>query len=217
MNLISWILDLIFPPRCSFCSRIMGGEGLRICSDCQQNLPWLEGEAAEKTVEFTSKCVSALRYQGQVVEGIHGYKFSGRQGCCTAFGVLISQAVSDHLQGKFDLISWIPVSRQRKRERGYDQCFLLAKELGKILEQEPVELLRKEKNIQPQSRLKDAAERRANVMGVYCVPWPERVRGKRVLLVDDVVTTGSTLSECARALLMAGAEDVVCVTLARAR
>jgi ComF family protein len=131
--------------------------------------------------------------------------------------VLISQAVSDHLQGKFDLISWVPVSRQRKRERGYDQCFLLAKELGRILEQEPVELLRKEKNIQPQSRLKDAAERRANVMGVYCVPWPERVRGKRVLLVDDVVTTGSTLSECARALLMAGAEDVVCVTLARAR
>ena len=216
MNLISPILDLIFPPKCVFCARIMAGDGLRICPDCQQKLPWLEGEAAGKTVEFTSKCVSALRYQGKAAEGIHRYKFSGRESSCTVFGVLLSQVVDDHLKGQFDVITWVPVSRQRRRERGYDQSFLLARELGRILNRKPVGLLRKTKHLQPQSRLNGAAERRANVMGAYCVPRPERVQGKRVLLVDDVVTTGATLSECARTLLLAGAEAVVCITLAKA-
>ena len=216
MNPAAPLLDLIFPPKCAFCARIMPGGGLRICSDCQQKLPWLEGEAAEKKVEFTSKCVSALRYQGRAAEGIHRYKFSGRESCCAVFGVLLAQVVEDHLMGRFDVITWVPVSRRRKQERGYDQSFLLAKELGRILDRKPVGLLRKTKHLQPQSRLNGAAERRANVMGAYCVPRPERVQGKRVLLVDDVVTTGATLSECARTLLLAGAEAVVCITLAKA-
>ena len=68
-----------------------------------------------------------------------------------------------------------------------------------------------------QSSLEDDAARRANVLGAYRVLDPVQIAGKRVLLVDDVVTTGQTLSECARTLRMAGAEDVLCVTLAKAR
>lgn len=80
-----------------------------------------------------------------------------------------------------------------------------------------VETLRKGRNTQAQSGLDDDAARRANVLGAYTIVDPELVEGKRVLLIDDVITTGSTISECARVLRSAGAADVVCATLARAR
>ena len=216
MSLSSRLLNLFFPLKCTFCARLMEEKELWICPECQRSLPWLEGAAAEKKVEFVSKCVSVLRYQGQVKESILRYKFAGQECYCVTYGMLAAQAVSDHLEGQFDLITWVPVSWQRKRKRGYDQSFLIAREVGRQLGQKPVKLLRKVRHTGKQSALKDRAQRRANVMDVYRAPWPERLRGKQVLLVDDVVTTGETLSECARMLLMAGAEDVVCVTVARA-
>lgn len=216
MSLVSRILNLFFPAKCTFCTCLLEQDKLWICPECQRRLPWLEGAAAEKRIEFTSKCVSVLRYQNRVQESILRYKFAARECYCVTYGVLLSQAVCDHLKGQYDLISWVPVSWQRKRKRGYDQSFLMAREMGKQLGQKPVKLLRKVKHTKAQSSLHEAAARRANAMGVYRAPWPERVQGKRILLVDDVVTTGSTISECARTLLMAGAEDIVCVTLARA-
>ena len=75
-------------------------------------------------------------------------------------------------------------------------------------------VLRKIRNNPPQSTVKTPAERRANVLGAYIVPQPQRAMGKRFLLIDDVVTTGSTMAACARCLMDAGAESVVCAALA---
>lgn len=211
------LLDLIFPPKCTFCAGILEHNGDLTCSNCQRTLPWLLGTRAEKRVEFVETCVSALRYQERVKQSIHRFKFTGRRWYADTYGVLAAQCVSDHLTGTYDVITWVPVSKKRKRERGYDQSFLLASAMAEHLGQEPVELLRKVRNNPAQSLLVGAAQRRANVMDAYQAPWPERLAGKRVLLVDDVVTTGETLSECARTLRMAGAESVVCVTLAQAR
>lgn len=213
----SWLLDLIFPPKCTFCTKILEHPGDLMCPDCQRTLPWLVGTRAEKRVEFVETCVSALRYQERVKQSIHRFKFTGRSWYAKTYGVLTAQCVHDHLNGAYDVISWVPVSKKRKRERGYDQSFLLASAMAGHLGREPVELLRKVRNNPAQSGLTEAARRRANVMDAYEAPWPERLAGKRVLLVDDVVTTGETLSECARTLRMAGAEGVVCVTLAQAR
>ena len=213
----NWILDLIFPRKCTFCAEIMEHPGDLMCPDCQRTLPWLLGARAEKQVEFVETCVSALRYHERVKQSVHRFKFRGRRWYAQTYGVLTAQSVQDHLSGTYDVISWVPVSKKRKRERGYDQSFLLASEMGKHLGQEPVELLQKVRHNPAQSGLTGAAQRRANVMDAYQAPWPERLAGKRVLLVDDVVTTGETLSECARTLRMAGAESVVCVTLAQAR
>ncbi len=217
MNLKTFLLDLLFPPKCTFCGGLLAQSGLLTCPDCQRTLPWLEGPAAQTRVEFAANCVSPLRYQDSVRKSVQRFKFSGRRWYAKTYGVLLSQCVRDHLAGEYDLITWVPVSNKRRRERGYDQSRLLAEELGKHLGLTPVELLKKPRDNPAQSGLKDAARRRANVLGVYTAPWPERLAGKRVLLVDDVVTTGETLSECARTLRMAGAEDVVCVTLARAK
>lgn len=130
---------------------------------------------------------------------------------------MVAQCVHDHLAGKYDLITWVPLSEKRKKERGYDQAFLLASAAALELNDVAVETLRKGRDNAAQSGLEGEAERRANVLGAYQPVDPELVEGKRVLIIDDVVTTGSTLSECARMLRSMGASDVVCATLARAR
>ena len=114
-------------------------------------------------------------------------------------------------------MTWVPVSTLRKLRRGYDQSALLAKALGKELGTEPVSTLKKIRNNKTQSSLRDSAHRRANVLGAYRVINADAVRGKRILLVDDVFTTGATAGECARMLLTAGAKEVHCAAIAAAR
>ena len=211
-----FFLDLLFPPKCVFCGKLLGRGESGMCSDCRRELPWLIEEAAEQKGEFFSLCVSPLRYQDRVRDSIHRYKFSGRQGYARLYGTLVAQCISDHLAGQYDLITWVPLSRARKKERGYDQAFLLANAAALELGDVAVETLRKERHTQAQSGLEDESARRANVLGAYEIVDPELIQGKRVLLVDDVITTAATISECARILRTFGAADVVCATLARA-
>lgn len=116
----------------------------------------------------------------------------------------------------FDLITWVPVSRLRKLRRGYDQVELLAKYVGAELGMKPVRLLVKIRHNRAQSGIAGQAKRRANVLGAYRMVNPEQVRGKRILLLDDVITTGATAGECARVLLTAGAKEVHCGCIAAA-
>ena len=214
---LNFVLDLLFPPKCVFCGKVLDSGEDGLCRRCQKELPWLTGGEAELTGEFFSLCAAPLRYQDQVRDSIRRYKFKGRRGYHKVYGKLVAQCVHDHLAGRYDLITWVPLSSQRKKERGYDQAFLLASAAALELGEVAVETLRKERNTDPQSGITEAAQRRANVLGAYTPVDPELVAGKRVLVIDDVVTTGSTLSECARTLRTMGAADVVCAALARAR
>lgn len=212
------LLDLIFPPKCVFCKRLLrkGEDG--ICARCQEHLPWCVGTEAEQTLEFVSLCASPLWYQDEVRESFHRYKFKGSRGYAKVYGRLMAQCVRAHLAGRYDLITWVPLSEQRRKARGYDQAMLLAEAAALELGDVAAEALTKVRDTSAQSGLgKDDSARRANVLGAYRPTDPELIAGQRVLLMDDVVTTGSTLSECARTLRTAGAADVVCVTLARAR
>lgn len=211
------LLDLLFPPKCVFCGKVLDSGEDGLCARCQRDLPWLADGEAELTGEFFSLCAAPLRYQDKVRDSIRRYKFNGRRGYHKLYGKLVAQCVHDHLAGRYDLITWVPLSSQRKKERGYDQAFLLASAAALELGEVAVETLRKERHTAAQSGLTEAAQRRANVLGAYTPVDPELVAGKRVLLIDDVVTTGSTLSECARTLRTMGAADVVCAALARAR
>lgn len=212
-----FLLDLLFPPRCVFCKGILKRGESGLCAHCQSELPWIVGQAAEQKLEFISCCVSPLWYQGEIRESIHRYKFSDRNGYAKTYGRLVAQCVTDHLSGRYDLITWVPLSSQSLKKRGYDQAMLLAMAVALELGDVAVETLRKARNTDAQSSLKEDAARRANVLGAYEVVDPIIVEGKRILLIDDVVTTGSTLSECARVLHTYGAVDVVCATLTRAR
>ncbi len=218
MKPLSLLLDLLFPPKCVFCGHILRSGEDGACAACQRDLPWIGGPAAEQKPEFVSLCASPLWYQGPVRASFHRYKFKGARGYAGLYGRLVGQCVRDHLSGRYDLITWVPLSPKRARARGYDQARLIAQEAAAELGEAAVETLVKGREVPAQSGLgKDDAARRANVLGAYRVLDPERIAGKRVLLIDDVVTTGSTLSECARVLRTEGAADVVCATLARAR
>ena len=213
----SALLDLLFPPRCPFCRRLLTERHALLCPDCQRTLPWLEGDSARRTGEFFGVCVSPLAYRGPVREAVHRYKFSGSRSYARPFGQLMAQCVRDHLEGEYDLITWVPLSSRRKKERGYDQAFLLAQSAAMALGDVAAETLRKTKHNSAQSGMEHEAARRANVMNAYQCIEPELVAGRRVLLIDDVITTGATISECARVLRISGACDVLCATLARAR
>ena len=211
------LLDLLFPPKCVFCGKVLSSKAEGICPACQRSLPWIAGPAAEQKPEFISLCASPLWYQGTVRESFHRYKFKGSRGYAEVYGRLVGQCIRDHLSGRYDRITWVPLSAERLKRRGYDQAMLLAESAARELGESAVGTLRKVRNPRAQSGLgTDAAARRANVLGAYQVPDPERVAGRRILLLDDIITTGSTVSECARMLRTAGAADVVCATLARA-
>lgn len=216
MNLFSLLLDLLFPPKCPFCGKLLEEGQALLCPDCQRDLPWTQGKSGERKGEFFTLCTAPLWYRDTVRKSHHRYKFSGVRAYVRPYAALMSQCADDHLEGDFDLITWTPISRLRRYKRGYDQAQLLAEEVARVRKLPCVPLLRKIRNTKPQSSLKGESERRANVLGAYRLYGTVPVAGKRILLVDDVMTTGATLSECARVLLTAGAAEVVCLTLAMA-
>ena len=133
------------------------------------------------------------------------------------YGRLLAMKIMEEHPEGLDILTWIPISRLRKLRRGYDQCELLARAVGEELGMTPVPTLKKIRNNRRQSGIVGAAQRRANVLGVYRVLDAETVRDKRILLLDDIVTTGATAGEAARVLLTAGASEVHCAAVAASR
>ena len=216
MNLKEAVLGLLYPPKCPFCGCILDRDSDGLCDRCQRELPWTgEGEVREN-IEFCDLCLSPLWYRGRAVEGVHRYKFRGGQIHAKLFGELMAQCLHDRWEGTADLVTWVPLSKKRLRERGYDQARLLAQRMAERLELPVRPTLEKTRNTTEQSSLTEEAARRANVKGVYRALEGCDVEGKHVLLVDDVTTSGATLSECAACLRMAGAASVTAITLARA-
>ncbi|WP_242964660.1 phosphoribosyltransferase family protein [Flavonifractor sp. An100] len=150
------------------------------------------------------------------MEAIHRYKFSGLRCYHRAFGPLMAQCAADQRITAVDGITWAPLSRARLRQRGYDQARLLAQDVGRELSLPVLSTLKKVRNVPPQSQRENEGERRRNVAGAYAPDRKTDVKGMRLLLVDDVVTSGATLEECIRQLKLSGAESVQCLTLARA-
>lgn len=216
MSFSTALLDLLFPPKCPFCTKLLEKGQVLLCPNCQSDLPWALGPQGERKGEFFDLCTAPLWYQDKVRDSHHRYKFSGVRAYARPYAELMAQCVSDRLAGRFDVITWVPISRRRLRKRGYDQSQLLAQGLAGRVDVPCEGLLKKARHTKAQSGLKGESERRANVLGAYVMRPGVRVNGRRILLVDDVMTTGATLSECARVLRTAGAEQVVCVALAMA-
>ena len=216
MSFFSGILDLLFPPRCAFCRSLLQKGESGMCAACEKKLPYT-ANGGVKEGEFFSVCVSPLYYEGDVRESILRFKFKEATSYASLYGKLIAACIRENLDGRYDLISWVPLSARRLKKRGYDQAMLLAMAAALELEDVAVETLDKHTDVPAQSGMGSEEKRRANISGAYRVPDPELIQGKRVLLIDDIVTTGSTLSECARVLREAGAQEILCATLARVR
>lgn len=212
---IHQLLDLFFPPKCPFCGKVLDHAG--ICPACEKALPWTEEGAGLRELPGGLQCAAPLWYEGQVREGLLRFKFQGARAAAGPLGELVARCAAERFSGAFDVVTWVPVSRRRLRSRGYDQARLLAESACRLWEVRPEQLLQKITDNPAQSGLTEEAARRANVLGVYEAAEPERIQGGRILLVDDICTTGATLTECARTLRDAGAADVMCVCAALAR
>lgn len=208
------ILDLLFPPKCVFCGALAEKE--LICPKCAADLP-KTGERALRELGEGLHCAAPLYYEERVRESLLRFKFHDAPYYAKGYAPLLARTAALELNGRFDLVSWTPVSEKRRRERGYDQSELLAKELCRLWETEPVRTLRKTVHTPAQSGIAEPEQRRANVLGVYETVDAAAWRGKRILLVDDILTTGATLREAARTLRLAGAAEVTALTLAMAR
>ncbi len=215
MAVFTGLLDILYPPRCIFCRKVLRHGEKNLCTRCGQELPRTVNGGIMRGEHFTV-CVSPLYYTGRVRESILRYKFKEATNYAKPYGKLVADCVRENLAGRYDLITWVPLSRERYKERGYDQAMLLALATALELDDVAVSTLERYKNGQKQSLMGTAEKRRANISGVYRVTDPELIRGKRILLIDDIVTSGATLSECARTLIQGGAAEVVCAAIARA-
>lgn len=206
--------SFFFPPKCVVCKTILDQDQTDLCHKCRQNL---SGPNSEKIkLSFLAGWTSLWYYEGDVRNSLLRFKFYNRRSYALSYGRLLAMKLQEKYPDGFDILTWVPVSRLRRWKRGYDQCKLLADTVAVELGMEPVRTLHKLRNNPPQSGIVGVAARKANVLGVYRCTCPEQIAGKRILLLDDIITTGATASECARILLTAGAKEVYCGTVAAA-
>ena len=219
-------LDWLFPPKCGGC----GKTGTRWCNHCHASVKKIEPPLCQKCGQKLTRaelCVhcqkaapsyTALRswavFEGKARDALHQLKYNRNIG----LGEKLARSLVEVVQNEgwiFDLIIPVPLGLARLAERGYNQSSLLAKPLSLALDvpYRP-QLLARAKETRSQVGL-TAAERRLNVSGAF-VAHPSRVKGQRVLIVDDVTTSGATLEACSEALFTAGARQVYGLTFARA-
>ena len=212
-----FLLDLLYPPKCSFCNSVLKDSNKMVCHRCEEALPWLpEAERLQKGEHF-SACLSAAWYEDKFRFAMLQYKFHGQRHLAELFAPPLAKYIEKSFSGRFDLITWIPMSKERFRTRGYNQSQLLAEAVSELLNQKAVPLLSHPRPKPPQSGISNAAQRQENVQGCFTLSSKPDLHGLRILLMDDVITTGATLEEAARILREAGAKDVLCATVCRTR
>ena len=213
----SFVLNLLYPPACAGCGAV--GQGVW-CATCNARVSRLTASGRRKALALDAPwqarsltVISGVRYESPLREAIHAFKYDGTPDLAAPLSPLLLDAWRDAAMSA-DVLIPVPLHARRKRERGYNQSELLARALSAACHV-PVEahLLRRVRYTDQQALLKGAA-RKQNVQGAFLAG--AAVNGKQIVLVDDVFTTGATLTECATALLNAGAASVCAITLARA-
>ncbi len=236
-SLGSGLLDLLLPPRCHICKTVLHAPGsLHICPACYVALPVIKTPLCSICgIPFNGSgddhpcgsCLAspppyraaraALRYEGACRELLHRFKYQQRSHLRRPLGLLTAELLAPFATAwQPDLLIPVPLHQKRLQKRGFNQAVLLAELLSR---QWQIPLLRqglaRTRLTTPQVEL-DRAQRCTNLRGAFTAPCPAAIAGKRVMLVDDVFTTGSTLAESARTLLAAGCTTVTAVTVAHA-
>jgi ComF family protein len=230
-------LDIIFPPRCHVCRCFLAEPtDIHLCNNCREKIITVSSPlcticgvpfATENGIDhICGHCLTtrrpfagaraAARFEGPLQELIHRFKYGKKIHLSRPLGLLTATVLGDfHPAVSADCIVPVPLHRRRLRERGFNQSQLIGRILAKSWEIPlSVHNLRRIRWTTPQTGL-SAAERERNIRGAFAVVKPDRLEGKRLLLVDDVYTTGSTVTECAKTLRQSGAKEVYVVTVAR--
>lgn len=206
MKLFSVLSQWLFPEKCVLCGRLLEKNELDLCHKCRIDAP--ECGLSRTKYPYLESWTAVWLYQDLVRRSILRYKFYGKRSYAAAYARLLGVKLMKEDRLQVDLITWVPISAKRLKKRGFDQCQLLAEALSREVEIPVVPLLKKMRDNPPQSGIVGHAHRKANVLGIYQVMNTQQLQEKRILLLDDILTTGATAGECARVLLTAGAQEV---------
>lgn len=213
-RLIHYIKDWLFPAKCILCRALLDREETDMCRRCRSETDEYPQEKLK--VPFIDSVAAVWYYKGNERHCLLRYKFHRHGHLAEPLGRMMAMKVLSGPAQDLDLVTWVPISPLRRFVRGYDQDELLARVVAAELGIPCVPLLKKIRHNRAQSGIEGYAKRRANVLGVYRCESPDRISEAKVLLVDDILTTGATVSECARILLTAGAKEVHCAVAASA-
>ena len=217
-NLIENALNLIFPPTCGFCGEITDSY---LCEYC---LNYLQTKQVNKINTYEEKFFTThlwlFEYKDEVREKIIEYKFNNKSYLYRTFAqiILSDRFVCDYIQ-EFDILIPVPIHKKRYKTRGYNQSELIAKQIAKKLKNIELRagIIEKVKNIKPQSTLtKD--QRIENVNEAYRLvkfTTNDNIKNKKILLLDDVYTTGSTVNECSKILKKTDCKNIGIFTIAK--
>lgn len=219
--------ELLFPTRCAGCGKYAGGP---LCPDCNASLPLIRGPVCRLcgkptlyAVDTCLDCRGRIRhldatvalavYEEPLRSAIHRLKYANGWRLAPPLGAMAAVRLAPGLECRHPLVTYVPMHRRKRRERGYDHAEKLADGIARALGLPVVHLLERTRPTKAQSTLSHD-DRRRNVKGVFKAIG-EGLRGEEIVLVDDVLTTGYTLSECAGALKRAGAGRITACVLAR--
>ncbi len=218
MNLIDIALNLFFPQTCCLCEKICNDA---ICCVCKKKLEKITFPHRKCFLEiagiYYDEHMHIFKYDGIIKQKIRQYKFKDKAYLYKLFAEIIysNKKVMKYIKS-YDYVIPIPLHKYRYRERGYNQAYLILKDLQKKDSKIKIKIniLQKQKNIKPQSSL-NKLERKDNIKNAYCIINSIEVKNKKILLFDDVFTTGSTTNECSRILKKSGAKKVGVLTIAK--
>lgn len=190
----------LFPAHCVICGRRLNTYDYGFCTECACKLKPLKKPDTCR-VKFCDRCIAAYEYEGHARDAILALKFYNHPAYAGAFTEALCELLKKNSDIACDMVTWIPVSKKRLRQRGYDQAKLIAQKLSERLELPLMRTLVKVRDNPRQSAL-DASARKGNVIGVYALYEKNAaaIEGRNLLLVDDIITTGATMSEAAKTL-----------------
>jgi ComF family protein len=224
------ILSLVFPDFCYACNQALIRGEKHVCTECRVKLPYTNfhlsplGEQNMVSRRFWGKVPVKyvlpylyFKRAGRVQRLLHELKYKGAEDLGEALGTWYGRDLKMSGYGAcFDVIVPVPLHKRKQRQRGYNQAESFAKGLAAELEMDcSNQILVREKDSETQTR-QSREERWQNVEGIFRVIKPEALQGKRVLLADDIITTGATLEACAASLLGAGCLEISVVSIAAA-
>lgn len=186
----------VFPSCCPYCDKVIDDSDYA-CKICPRKFP-VPCHSRYAIGGFL--CAAPFPYSGVYANAVKALKFHNRGDYARPLAVQIARAVSEiHKDVRFDFVTCVPMHRKDKRNRGYNQAELLARECAALMQLPYLDTLEKFKRNQPQHKT-GGRDREKNVFGVYRLIDRDAIRNKNVLIIDDIITTGNTLGECARLL-----------------
>ena len=209
LSIIHWLHDFVLPPRCPFCGTLTHQRG-EYCKDCQDNRPdCLVYTLPPNTKRRDLYCVRApYYYKGVARKAVMALKFYQHQSAAHELARAIARLPQVSGLKDADFVTAVPISKKRLGARGYNQSQRIAQQYAMIKALPYLETMGRNKG--RKQSLQSTAEKRAdNVKGAFYLLDGVDVRGKTIVLIDDVYTTGATMRECAKILKKAGAKCVV--------